>query len=311
MGVAEVVVGVQVLVAARNGGERMSDDVNATRVALTRCHQRITCSQLGRASRVRVQSSRFQLLPPTSKGPPPQPLYSTMSTLSIHTAALNRQAGLLRSLLSQDPNLLNARDVDGRTPLHWAATSGSLEIVRHLLDHHAEVDLPDSASWTPLHIAASAGHEDIVRELLGAGADVKKTTDKGLTALHYAASKSRVDIGRLLVSRGADINARDKANQTALHRAATTGSTGFIQVLLNPPEGHPKTRLNPADRIGNTPLHLAMESAHAEAACLLIEAGADRSRENLDGEAPEDLEGVGGQEQKRARAYVIERCGKP
>ena len=31
-------------------------------------------------------------------------------------------------------------------------------------------------------------------------------------------------------------------------------------------------------RLGNTPLHLAMESAHAEAAIMLIEAGADRSR---------------------------------
>ena len=30
--------------------------------------------------------------------------------------------------------------------------------------------------------------------------------------------------------------------------------------------------------IGNTPLHLAMESAHAEVAVLLIEAGADRDR---------------------------------
>ena len=71
-----------------------------------------------------------------------------------------------------------------------------------------------------------------------------------------------------------------------------------------------------------------MESAHAEAACLLIEAGADRTRvssggrvdrseqlmrtlaqENLDGETPEALEGVGGQEQRRAKAYVVERCG--
>ena len=32
------------------------------------------------------------------------------------------------------------------------------------------------------------------------------------------------------------------------------------------------------DILGNTPLHLAMESAHAEAAIMLIEAGADRSR---------------------------------
>ncbi|KZT07607.1 ankyrin, partial [Laetiporus sulphureus 93-53] len=127
---------------------------------------------------------------------------------------------------------------------------------------------------------------------------------------HYAASKSRVDIGRLLIARGADINAKDKANQNPLHRAATTGSIGFISILLNPPEGSPKTRLNTADRVGNTPLHLAMESAHAEAACLLIEAGADRTRENLDGEMPEDLEGVGGQEQRRAKAYVVERCGK-
>ncbi|KAI0703763.1 hypothetical protein BC835DRAFT_902951 [Cytidiella melzeri] len=54
-----------------------------------------------------------------------------------------------------------------------------------------------------------------------------------------------------------------------------------------------------------------MESAHAEAACLLIEAGADRTRENLDGETPENLGGVGGQEQRRARAHVIDRCGPP
>ena len=85
------------------------------------------------------------------------------------------------------------------------------------------------------------------------------------------------------------------------HRAATTGSTGFVALLLNPPlpEGvKVKPRLNTADRVGeasepkngeeatlitsphvgNTPLHLAMESGHAEVACKLIEAGADRDR---------------------------------
>jgi 26S proteasome non-ATPase regulatory subunit 10 len=113
------------------------------------------------------------------------------------------------------------------------------------------------------------------------------------------------------------INAKDKANQVPLcadisplvaqcsfslvpcsHRAATTGSLGFIRLLLESSVPPNKTRLNNADRIGksralpllpsrtelsptrggNTPLHLAMDSAHAEAAVALITAGAERDR---------------------------------
>ncbi|KAF9449747.1 ankyrin, partial [Macrolepiota fuliginosa MF-IS2] len=118
-------------------------------------------------------------------------------------------------------------------------------------------------------------------------------------------------IGSLLISRGADINARDKASQQPLHRAATTGSVGFIRLLLGSSTPSNKLRLNTGDRIGNTPLHLAMDSAHAEAAVLLINAGADRGRLNLDGEAPEDIPGVGGTEQRNARQHVVDLCGKP
>ncbi|KNZ73379.1 26S proteasome non-ATPase regulatory subunit 10, partial [Termitomyces sp. J132] len=219
---------------------------------------------------------------------------------------------------------------DERTPLHWAASSGAIDIVRFLIDQKAEVDKPDISGWTALHIAVSAGHDEVVKELVGAGADVNRKNDKGITPLHYAASKSRIDvcrytvkllicrltvmlqIGRLLISRGADINAKDKANQVPLHRAATTGSVGFIRLLLGTSNsGVTKTRLNVADRVGNTPLHLAMDSAHAEAAVVLINAGADRSRLNQDGEAPEDVPGVGGSEQKQAMQHVIDSCGKP
>ncbi|KAJ7470803.1 ankyrin repeat-containing domain protein [Mycena latifolia] len=63
---------------------------------------------------------------------------------------------------------------DERTALHWAASSGSTDIVRFLIDKEAEVDLVDNSGWTPLHIAVSAGHDDIVQELVGAGADVNK-----------------------------------------------------------------------------------------------------------------------------------------
>ncbi|KAF6759833.1 ankyrin repeat-containing domain protein [Ephemerocybe angulata] len=119
-----------------------------------------------------------------------------------------------------------------------------------------------------------------------------------------------IDIGRLLIARGADYNARDNANQLPLHRAATTGSVGFIRLLLESSTPSNKLRLNTADRSGNTPLHLAMDSGHAEAAVTLINAGADRTRENLDSETPEQILGVGGQEQKLARQYVVDHCGQ-
>jgi len=205
--------------------------------------------------------------------------------------------------------VVKAVDDDGRTALHWAATVGAADIVSYLLEHGADKDAQDSTNWTPLHCASSAGRDGVVSELLGAGADPKRSNDKGLTPLHYAASKSHIQIGAMLLERGADRNAKDNAGQTPLHRAATTGSLGFIDILLKVPDGSPKTRLNGGDRVGNTPLHLALESGHAEVAVKLILAGADRERTNSDGEMPEQLEGVGGQEQRKVLTYVREKCG--
>ncbi|KAN0092689.1 Ankyrin repeat-containing domain protein [Tylopilus felleus] len=233
-------------------------------------------------------------------------------SLSVHTAAQNNQLSLLQALLTENPKLINEADVDGRTPLHWAASAGATEVVRYLIDQGADVTKVDGGGWAALHIAVSAGHQEVVQELIGAAADVNQKNDKGITSLHYAASKSRIEIGRYLIQRGADINARDKANQLPLHRAATTGSTGFISLLLHPPEGvTTKPRINTGDRVGNTPLHLAMESAHAQAAVLLIEAGGDRGRTNAEDITPENVDGVGGQEQRRVKQYVIDHCGPP
>ncbi|TEB27097.1 ankyrin [Coprinellus micaceus] len=95
-------------------------------------------------------------------------------SITVHTAAQNKQLNVLRSLVSEDPALVNSVDVDERTPLHWAASSGALDIARFLIDRKAEVDRSDNSGWTPLHIAVSAGHTEIVQELIGAGADVNR-----------------------------------------------------------------------------------------------------------------------------------------
>jgi 26S proteasome non-ATPase regulatory subunit 10 len=62
------------------------------------------------------------------------------------------------------------------------------------------------------------------------------------------------------------LNTADRVGENIHRRPVNPYSRKLISV-------HPRLRNS-----GNTPLHLAMDSAHAEAAVVLINAGADRTR---------------------------------
>ena len=65
-------------------------------------------------------------------------------------------------------------DKQGRNLLHHAACSGSLDVVRYLLEDHngkAVIDTPDGDGWAPLHWAAKSGSKEVLAKLLSHGAD--------------------------------------------------------------------------------------------------------------------------------------------
>ncbi|GAA5896239.1 ankyrin repeat domain-containing protein [Sporobolomyces salmoneus] len=244
-----------------------------------------------------------------------------------HRYAREGNASLLRMALSSDPSLLLSLDSDSQTPLQacLSALPPSVQCVEACIEAFNDLEgggygeaarkkcleNGDGIGNTALISAATTGNFEIVTLLVGAGADVTAQNQKGVTALHYAASKGHVNIGRLLISKGADINARDKANQLPLHRAATTGSLPSIHLILASlsPTKPEKPRLNLSDRAGNTPLHLAVESGHAECAVALIEGGADRDRGDSEGMRAEEIEGVGGVEAKKVREFIKQKVG--
>ncbi|WP_406832882.1 MULTISPECIES: RHS repeat-associated core domain-containing protein [unclassified Wolbachia] len=83
-------------------------------------------------------------------------------------------------------------------------------------------------SSTPLHLAASSGKLDVVKYLVDKGADVKVKDNYGETSLH--SSSGKLDVVKYLVDKGADVNAKDNNGKTPL---ALVGSwkTELIQYL--------------------------------------------------------------------------------
>ena len=89
----------------------------------------------------------------------------------------------------------NAKDSDGSTPLHWAARSGHVEVVRCLVEGGADKNVVTSNGSTPLHLAADNGHVEVVRFLVEGGADKNVVDSDGRTPLQLASSD---EVKRLL-----------------------------------------------------------------------------------------------------------------
>jgi ankyrin repeat protein len=81
---------------------------------------------------------------------------------------------------------VNAKDEEGLTPLHLAASWGHKEVAELLIGKCADVNAKDIDGWTPLHDAAATGHKEITELLIAEGADVNETDGSGETPLDYA-----------------------------------------------------------------------------------------------------------------------------
>ena len=140
----------------------------------------------------------------------------------------------VKAIVDKAPELVGARDGDGRTPLHHAAAAGDADLVSYLISKGAKLELQDAHHKTALQLAAMGDRMETVAALLKSGAAFEARDDYLRTALILAArERGQAATGRLLIEAGADVNAVDKFGESALGLAAWRGKREFVELLLD------------------------------------------------------------------------------
>lgn len=129
------------------------------------------------------------------------------------------------ALSSSDKKLLavlEESDVNGYTPMHYAAVIGNEEVIKILLAHGVSINIKNKIGTTPMNLLC--GNSNCTPSkfslLLKYGADIDMPNNYGFTPLLHAALASNANVVASLIEHGASLNARTKSNESPLNCAA-------------------------------------------------------------------------------------------
>ena len=211
---------------------------------------------------------------------------------------------------------IETEDDMGRSPLHWSCYSGTLAVVKMLVEAGAGVCVADNKEATCLILAANFGHTETVRYLVGLkDVDVNHEQNIGHTALHWAIQEGHCDVMQVLIDAGSDIEAKDEKGRSPLHWSCFSGKIAVVKMLVKAGAGvrftdnngitcliiasrfgHTETvrylvglkdvDVNHADTSGFAALHYAVQQNHPDVMQVLIDAGADIEAMEEKGRSP-------------------------
>ncbi|MCA9157760.1 MAG: ankyrin repeat domain-containing protein [Planctomycetales bacterium] len=164
--------------------------------------------------------------------------------------------------------------------IHDFCRVGDVEAVRSMiLNDPSLVDADDAHNWRPIFHAAIGKHADVVRLLLEFGADLSAHDGD---ALHYASEvPGNAEVVSLLVLYGAldpHVRPSDDISRQLLAAIFLNNANRVRSLLAH----HPRLSTYPDGR-GDYPIHHAARTGNVEIVQLLVECGADANAKNSRG----------------------------
>ncbi|MBU1101462.1 MAG: ankyrin repeat domain-containing protein [Bacteroidetes bacterium] len=187
---------------------------------------------------------------------------------AFHIACDAGNLDIVKFLVENNADI-QAKDVDGDTPLHWAAFRGRDEIAAYLLEIGAEINAVNLSQNTPLVYAVNNRRSSTIDLLLNNGAEVNTDPENGGISMISAASSGNVKIVNLLLEKGVGLDFIPLTGGSSLHTAASGGITEIVKKLIEA-----KADVNGKNLYMLTPLHLASKYGHLETARVLVQNGA-------------------------------------
>jgi ankyrin repeat protein len=168
----------------------------------------------------------------------------------------------------------NARDGNGRTPLHVAVFRKQYAAARALLSAGADPNALDRQRYDAVTIAAVASDVEMLKLALAGGNSAKNVTSPyDGTALIAAAHLGHVEVVKTLIAAGAPLDHVNNLGWTALIESIVLGNGGTAHTETLRALVTAGANVNLADRAGVTPLALARQRGYSTMVTILERAG--------------------------------------